>query len=186
MCFLIYKIIPNKKIHFKTALQAALFTSLFWEVAKQLFGWYVCRLGRFSMVYGSLSTLAIFFLWIYYSSAILLLGGEVAFLIGEKERSHPMIEEKRRKTKIVCTIGPASESPQILEALIRGGMNVARLNFSHGTHEEHLRKIQTIRQIADRLKQPCRYPSGSWRPQNSDRPDERGRSRVKTRGKDFF
>ncbi len=65
-----------------------------------------------------------------------------------------MIEEKRRKTKIVCTIGPASESPQILEALIRGGMNVARLNFSHGTHEEHRMKIQNIRQIVDRLRQP--------------------------------
>jgi membrane protein len=81
MCFLIYKIIPNRKIHFKAALQAALFTSLLWEVAKQLFGWYVQHLGRFSMVYGSLSTLAIFFLWIYYSSVILLLGGEVAFLL---------------------------------------------------------------------------------------------------------
>jgi pyruvate kinase len=65
-----------------------------------------------------------------------------------------MIEEKRQKTKIVCTIGPASESPQILEGLIRGGMNVARLNFSHGTHEEHLKKMTTIRQIADRLRQP--------------------------------
>lgn len=65
-----------------------------------------------------------------------------------------MIERKQRKTKIVCTIGPASELPQILEALIQGGMNVARLNFSHGTHEEHLKKIQTIRQIADRLSQP--------------------------------
>jgi len=84
MCFLIYKIIPNRKIHFKAALQAALFTSLLWEVAKQLFGWYVQHLGRFSMVYGSLSTLAIFFLWIYYSSAILLLGGEVAFLLEKR------------------------------------------------------------------------------------------------------
>jgi pyruvate kinase len=65
-----------------------------------------------------------------------------------------MKEEKRRKTKIVCTIGPASESPQILEALIQGGMNVARLNFSHGTHEEHLKKIKIIRQIADRLSRP--------------------------------
>jgi membrane protein len=84
MCFLIYKIIPNRKIYFKTALQAALFTSLLWEVSKQLFGWYVQHLGRFSMVYGSLSTLAIFFLWIYYSSAILLLGGEVAFLLEKR------------------------------------------------------------------------------------------------------
>ncbi|MEW6377494.1 MAG: YihY/virulence factor BrkB family protein [Thermodesulfobacteriota bacterium] len=84
MCFLIYKIIPNKKIQFRTALQAAFFTSLLWEVAKQLFGWYVMHLGRFSMVYGSLSTLTIFFLWIYYSSAILILGGEVAFLLEKK------------------------------------------------------------------------------------------------------
>ena len=65
-----------------------------------------------------------------------------------------MAQEITRKTKIVCTIGPASESPQILEALIQAGMNVARLNFSHGTHEEHLKKIKTIRQIADRLRRP--------------------------------
>jgi membrane protein len=84
MCFLVYKIIPNKKIHWKSTIQAALFTSLLWELAKQLFGWYVLHLGKFSMVYGSLGTLAIFFLWIYYSSAILLLGGEVAFLLEER------------------------------------------------------------------------------------------------------
>jgi pyruvate kinase len=65
-----------------------------------------------------------------------------------------MIEQSRRKTKIVCTIGPVSESFRILGALIQGGMNVARLNFSHGTHEEHLRKIETIREISDRLGQP--------------------------------
>jgi membrane protein len=79
MSFLIYKILPNKKIKFKSALQAACFSSLLWEIAKQLFGWYVLHVGRFSMVYGSLSTLSIFFLLIYYSSAILILGGEVAF-----------------------------------------------------------------------------------------------------------
>ena len=84
MCFLIYKIIPNRKISFKKAFQAALCTSLLWEVSKQLFGWYVQHLGRFSVVYGSLSTLAIFFLWVYYSSAILLLGGEVAFLLEKR------------------------------------------------------------------------------------------------------
>jgi pyruvate kinase len=65
-----------------------------------------------------------------------------------------MVETKQRKTKIVCTIGPASESSQIIEAMIRAGMNVARLNFSHGTQEEHLRKIKTIRQMSDRLKEP--------------------------------
>jgi membrane protein len=87
MCFLTYMIIPNRKISFRPALQAALFTGLFWEVAKQLFGWYVLRLGRFSVFYGSLSTLAIFFFWLYYSSAILVLGGEVAFLL-EERRTH--------------------------------------------------------------------------------------------------
>jgi membrane protein len=81
MFFLIYKIIPNKRVLIKPIFHAALFTSLFWEVAKQLFGWYVFRLGRFSIVYGSLGFLAIFFLWVYYSSAILLLGGEVAYLL---------------------------------------------------------------------------------------------------------
>jgi pyruvate kinase len=53
-----------------------------------------------------------------------------------------------RKTKIVCTIGPASESLEKLKALMEAGMNVARLNFSHGSHEEHRARIQTIRQAA--------------------------------------
>ena len=65
-----------------------------------------------------------------------------------------MIEEKRRKTKIVCTIGPASQSSKILETLIQEGMDVARLNFSHGTHEEHRKKIEAIRKISGRLKKP--------------------------------
>jgi len=86
MFFLIYKIIPNKKITSGTALQAALFTSLLWEGAKHLFGWYVLSLGGFTMVYGSLSALAVFVLWTYYSSTILLMGGEVAYFL-EKERA---------------------------------------------------------------------------------------------------
>ncbi|MBX6394285.1 MAG: pyruvate kinase [Alicyclobacillaceae bacterium] len=56
-----------------------------------------------------------------------------------------------RRTKIVCTIGPASESPEVLEALIRAGMDVARLNFSHGTHEEHARRIRAIREAAEKV-----------------------------------
>lgn len=53
-----------------------------------------------------------------------------------------------RNTKIVCTIGPASESLETLEALIDAGMNVARLNFSHGDYEEHGARIKSIRQAA--------------------------------------
>ncbi|RST76358.1 pyruvate kinase [Siminovitchia acidinfaciens] len=53
-----------------------------------------------------------------------------------------------KKTKIVCTIGPASESPDLLQQLIEAGMNVARLNFSHGTQEEHRERIINIRKAA--------------------------------------
>ncbi|OZS77228.1 pyruvate kinase [Tetzosporium hominis] len=56
-----------------------------------------------------------------------------------------------RKTKIVCTIGPASESEEMLERLILAGMNVARLNFSHGSHEEHGARIERIRKVAKKL-----------------------------------
>lgn len=54
-----------------------------------------------------------------------------------------------QKTKIVCTIGPASESLETLQSLMKAGMNVARLNFSHGSHEEHGARIQNIRQAAE-------------------------------------
>ena len=55
-----------------------------------------------------------------------------------------------RKAKIVCTIGPASDSPALLDQLIESGMDAARLNFSHGTHELHARAIKAIREAADR------------------------------------
>ena len=59
-----------------------------------------------------------------------------------------------RKTKIVCTIGPASESPEILRKLIEGGMNVARLNFSHGSYEDHLSKTELIKNLRSELGRP--------------------------------
>ena len=57
-----------------------------------------------------------------------------------------------RNAKIVCTIGPASSSPKVIERLIKAGMDVARLNFSHGTHDEHKKVIKYIRDTARRLK----------------------------------
>ncbi|KPV39918.1 pyruvate kinase [Alicyclobacillus ferrooxydans] len=56
-----------------------------------------------------------------------------------------------RQTKIVCTIGPASESPEMLRELIRAGMDVARLNFSHGDYEEHGERIRRIRAAAEEV-----------------------------------
>ncbi len=60
----------------------------------------------------------------------------------------------KNKTKIVCTIGPASRSPAVIRKLIHSGMNVARLNFSHGTHSEHLENIHSIRALSEELGEP--------------------------------
>jgi pyruvate kinase len=59
-----------------------------------------------------------------------------------------------RRTKIICTIGPASESPENLAKLIEAGMDVARLNFSHSTYESHLQRITDIRSLSASLKKP--------------------------------
>ena len=59
-----------------------------------------------------------------------------------------------RRTKIVCTIGPATDSAAAIEQLIKAGMNVARLNLSHGTYEEHARHIQTVKKLSRHLAIP--------------------------------
>jgi pyruvate kinase len=59
-----------------------------------------------------------------------------------------------KKTKIVCTIGPASESKEVFKELVINGLNVARLNFSHGSHEEHLQRIKMIKEVREELKTP--------------------------------
>jgi pyruvate kinase len=59
----------------------------------------------------------------------------------------------RKHTKIVATIGPASEDPEVIRAMIQSGMNVARINFSHGDHETHGRRIETIRRVAKEEKE---------------------------------
>lgn len=59
-----------------------------------------------------------------------------------------------KKTKIICTLGPASDSEEVISELIDVGMNVARLNFSHGTHEEHAVKIAKIKKVREQKKAP--------------------------------
>lgn len=59
-----------------------------------------------------------------------------------------------RKTKIICTIGPASEPAQMIKKLALAGMNIARLNFSHGTHKQHAANIETIRRVSSQLDLP--------------------------------
>ncbi len=59
-----------------------------------------------------------------------------------------------KKTKIVCTIGPTSENRETLTEMIKAGMNVARLNFSHGSHEEHQKRMDLIKEIREELNIP--------------------------------
>lgn len=59
-----------------------------------------------------------------------------------------------KKTKIVCTIGPASENKEVFKQLVLNGLNVARLNFSHGSHEEHRERIEMIKEVREELNEP--------------------------------
>ena len=59
-----------------------------------------------------------------------------------------------RKTKIICTLGPATEDKEILKQLFINGMNVARLNFSHGTNEEHKKTVEKFKEIRNELQLP--------------------------------
>ncbi len=59
-----------------------------------------------------------------------------------------------RKTKVICTIGPASENEEVLSRMFEAGMNVARLNFSHGSHEEHQKKIDLIKRVREKMNLP--------------------------------
>ena len=103
MFLLIYKIIPTKRVHFNSALQAALFTGLLWELAKHLFAWYILHLAEYSIFYGSLSTLIVFVLWIYYSSMILVVGGEFAYFLEEDRQKSMILTRSTQATQVqIC------------------------------------------------------------------------------------
>ena len=65
-----------------------------------------------------------------------------------------LFDSRQRKAKIVCTIGPSSTSEETITALIKNGMNVARLNFSHGDHQTHKTSVELIRHVSKRFDSP--------------------------------
>lgn len=89
-----------------------------------------------------------------------------------------------RKTKIICTIGPASENEEVLTQMCLAGMNVARLNFSHGTHEEHARKVALVKKVRQKLNLPIAILLDTKGPEYRIRTFKDGKVEVKT-GADF-
>ena len=85
-----------------------------------------------------------------------------------------------RKTKIVCTIGPASGSEEILRGLCLAGMNVARLNFSHNTHEDHFKRIELIKKVRAELELPIAISLIQKAPSSASKPLRAARSPSRT------
>ena len=90
-----------------------------------------------------------------------------------------------RKTKVICTIGPACEDIQVLREMCYAGMNVARLNFSHGTHEEHQRKIDLIKETREKLGMPIPIMLDTKGPEYRIKTFENGKIRLNA-GDDFI
>ena len=89
-----------------------------------------------------------------------------------------------RRTKIICTIGPASDSEEMLEKLILAGMNVARFNFSHGTHEEAREKFDRLKRVCAKLKSPVAFLQDTKGPEIRLRDFEGGKVQL-VRGQKF-
>ena len=88
-----------------------------------------------------------------------------------------------RRTKIVATIGPASREPEVLVRMVEAGMDVARLNFSHGTAEEHAETAERVRDAAGRAGRPVGDPAGPAGPEAAHRQAARRRRRAHARAR---
>ena len=90
-----------------------------------------------------------------------------------------------RKTKIVCTLGPASEKEEVFKELVLAGLNVARLNFSHGSHEEHGKRIDTVKKVREELDKPIAIMLDTKGPEIRTRDFENGEISVQA-GQEFI
>ena len=82
-----------------------------------------------------------------------------------------------RKTKIICTLGPSTDKDGVLRTIIEEGMDIARFNFSHGTHEEQLVRLEKLRKLREELHRPVAALLDTikgickWKSRASERPD---------------
>ena len=78
-----YYLLPSKWNHFRSAFYGALLASILWEISKLFFDYYVSHVARFLTIYGSFTSIAVMFLWVYYSAFVVLLGAEFGALLHE-------------------------------------------------------------------------------------------------------
>lgn len=116
--FLLYRYVPARHIPFRTATVGATFATVVFEVMKGVFAWYATSVANYSTAYGSLAVVAILFLWIYYSAAVFILGGQVA-RVYEKRRVKRMeaIQETREETQEGGGSGTATAILAVLSIL---------------------------------------------------------------------
>jgi pyruvate kinase len=100
----------------------------------------------------------------------------------EEDSAH---KAKSRRAKIVCTIGPASDSEEMIADLMRLGMDVARLNFSHGTHQQHARVIERLRKVARNLNRTICILQDLQGPKMRTGPLRDGKAVALTPGRQF-
>ncbi len=93
---IIFKVFPNRRVQWREAFFGAVFTGVFWEIAKHLFSFYIVRIVDYSKIYGSLSAMIILFLWLYYSAFIFLFGAELSYVYARRKqirrRANPKIQ----------------------------------------------------------------------------------------------
>ena len=83
-----------------------------------------------------------------------------------------------RKTKIICTLGPSTDKEGVLRQLIEAGMDVARFNFSHGSHEEQLGRLERLREIREELNVPVAALMDTKGPEIRLKEFEKGKVRL--------
>lgn len=93
----------------------------------------------------------------------------IGSLLYYKKKKRQEVKADMRKTKIVCTLGPATDKDNVLEELIKNGLNVARCNFSHGSHEEHLGRINKVKELREKCNKPVAILLDTKGPGNQNR-----------------